>query len=693
MPSVTPIRDQIVLVTRRVIPFVCSNALRLEIGPGPDAAGQVWLRSVWCFVFSWSQGPAWLQRAALVFWLVALLGPLSQSLHWTRPATGGPRGIVGSLPTLAISDKQALAYFPVGRSNRLRLTFANRTDAPFLVELRTAAQHLSFEVPPGLISQDLRSQGGPLAVEFRVVPAPVVDHRAGRLDLLVGARATAELVWFLRLTAIACVAAFLALLGSAIQGREFRTYRLSFFLLVFGIGVWVWSRSKGIIVGDELEYLLVAESLTRDLDLDLANQWLPEYASLLPRFMPENYTSVASLSGMGPIHSPLLGFLLTPAQLGSLLPLQSNPVVLAKMGLLLLSAGNLTLMMSIALHRIGRSPEALLLVPLAFGLPMLAYADQIYPEPVVALLLLVAYWCFANARAHWFMLAAAVVVALLHPKFVGCALVLVIARGFAGKEQPGTRISGKWRLIAVIAMVLLVVGLPLLVSRILFGSLTGPYTGADLQLASLPLKYLGYIFDADRGLLGPNPLMLLAIVGVVATLVSRGRGALLLAALILAAHLPNLLHPGWLGTCPHGRQWVAAYPLLFVAGGETLRRFVQARQGGRIPRMELALLGGLLFVFSLLTLAQAWFYALEPGNYYSHLARPYVFLQALGGRVAFLKGSLFLRHPFDGQGTALMVWFGILVAALLYGIRLGRLLRTQCSSAPARGKSITATRS
>ena len=101
-----------------------------------------------------------------------------------------------------------------------------------------------------------------------------------------------------------------------------------------------------------------------------------------------------------------------------------------------------------------------------------------------------------------------------------------------------------------------------------YGAIMGPSGhNAGWYLQELLPRYLRYWWDDQLGILAQNALILWALPGCFVLYRRAGWRAWILLLVILSAHAPNILHDvWWLGSCPAGRYWVAAYPLLaFVA--------------------------------------------------------------------------------------------------------------------------------
>ena len=323
--------------------------------------------------------------------------------------------------------------------------------------------------------------------------------------------------------------------------------------------------------GDEPHYLVMTQSLLRDADLDLQNQFRErQYAAFFAGTL-EPHTSPAGPPGrIYSIHTPGLSALLLPAFAAF-----GYPGARAFMSVLAALTGVLTYRL---LRESLGSPGLALFAwaALTFTPPLPFYALAIYPE--VAAALATALFLLASRRAPaapWIIgvSASAAVLPWLHPKFLPLAalgLLLTLLRPCSWSARA-----------AAIAALLVSLGLLLFYFQRLYGAPSlsaayGPGFAGDVTLAHVPHGVLGILLDRQFGLLAVQPLWAIALPGAVA-LVSRRTGDALRALLLSVASLGvgASFSMWWGGSCPPARFIVPALPPLALC----LALAVQRRRG------------------------------------------------------------------------------------------------------------------
>lgn len=354
-------------------------------------------------------------------------------------------------------------------------------------------------------------------------------------------------------------------------------------LVTFGVGMVILSTADPNPTGDEPHYLLVAQSIAEDGDIDLAN----DYSS--PERVGEAYpgfTELDPLTHAGqyeeggpvvPIHSVGLPLLLVPAfELG-----QGWFVARATMVLLTaLTAGLIFLVADRLLprHRVATVTGVLAVM---LTVPVVAFSNQIYPEVPGAFFLAASTACLVLGGRRWPTLAASALLAAyvpwIHVRFsillvplaaaiVLTALGLPVAGGWRGVPA---QVRRSWRELAAAVAPFVVSAVALLATFwVLYGS---PSPNAayrpDVFPAELPFQPpfvwmfgLGNLIDVQRGIAPYAPVVLVCIAASVAA-VLRWRwwaaGSLLAVAFFYV--LTSGVAQGG-GFCPPGRWFVVFMP-------------------------------------------------------------------------------------------------------------------------------------
>lgn len=331
---------------------------------------------------------------------------------------------------------------------------------------------------------------------------------------------------------------------------------------VFGLAAAVfvpaalWQAAGARVSGDEPHYLLMAQSLAREGDLDLRDNFARrDWAEYLPELAGPHYGAPRRDGRPFPAHSPGLPLLLAlPYAAGG------RPACVALMALL--AAG--VVAQSWRLARSGGAGEgpALAAGALLAGPPLLFYACHLYTEVPSALALVSALVLLLGAPgAGGAALAALLASALpwLHlkmaPAAAGLALVAL------------TRLRGRprWAFLAVAGAM----GLGFLAyHELVFGRPTplGAYGGflPPGDVVPQPFRALaGLLLDRSFGLLPVAPGYVLAAAGVGLAWRRRRSETLGLLGLSAAVLAPVLAwRMWWGGQCPPARFLVPSLPLL-----------------------------------------------------------------------------------------------------------------------------------
>ncbi len=417
------------------------------------------------------------------------------------------------------------------------------------------------------------------------------------------------------------------------------------------IGVHYASRMQA--TGDEPHYLVMAQSLWREGDLDLRDNYArQDYHEFTPGSLTPHYGEPRADGRPFPAHSPGLPLLLAPVY--ALGGRAACAVLLA-----LLAAALAGEARRLALLATGDEAAALTAWAVAIGPPVALYSFHTYTEVPSALAVALALrLLLGGAGVGAAVLAGALAGALpwLHPKMIPAAAVL----GALGL----VRLRGRPRLVLLAVTAGEVAALCVFYWRI-FGRPTplAVYGGMPQDASGQPVRALvGLLLDRSFGLLPHAPLFLLALAGL---LCLRGHlratwPQLLVGAAVLAPVLPWRMW--WGGQCPPGRFLVPLVPLLGVLAA---LRVAAGVTGLARWRSVLAALG----------VAYVLFVSFEPGrlllvNRGSRPTRLWEALSPSPGQVAHYLPSLVAAQPDDWR-TA-VVWLAALAVLLALDLLAAR---------------------
>jgi hypothetical protein len=320
--------------------------------------------------------------------------------------------------------------------------------------------------------------------------------------------------------------------------------------------------------GDEPHYLVMAESLRSDRDLDLRDEHEGRayrafyHGKLVPHRSP------ASPPGrIYSIHAPGLPLIVLPGY--ALLGFFGAQLTIA-----LLAALAVSLVFVVVRDATGDAGMALAAAA-ALGLapPFPFYAVSLYPEAGGALAVAFFLWAARSDPGPARLMAAGVVAAALpwlHPKFLPLAalgLALVVVRR-------GSRPARAGAVALFAAGVCALLGLfHALYGRASLSAAYGSGFASDVALGHIPTGLGGLLLDRQFGLLPLAPFWLLALPG--AVWLFRWRPGDAMRAILLAA-VPFAVGASfsmwWGGSCPPARFAVPALPALAVLAALALRR-------------------------------------------------------------------------------------------------------------------------
>jgi hypothetical protein len=394
--------------------------------------------------------------------------------------------------------------------------------------------------------------------------APLVPLFTGRGLALLAFQGAA-----LALVAAAALAVALARQAAAAPERPLRVHAGVLFTAALVFYAVLGTRVPGPAgpQGDEPHYLVMAQSLLSDGDLDLRDEFAGrEYAGFFAGTL-RPHTSPRSPAGrIYAVHTPGLAALLLPAY-----ALGGYPA--ARLWMSALAA-----LTAVLVHRLVRDASihpaaaAAAWAVFAFTPPLAFYAVALYPE-VPAALATAAFLLLARRDPGWrgAILAGAIAAGLpwLHPRLLplaalGLALTLARRCPWPARACAAAVFAG--------SVSLLLFFFHSLYGRASIAAAYGPGFSADVSPARLPWGAAGLVFDRQFGLLSVAPVFVLALAGGAALARWRPgdamRAALLGGATILAGASFSMW---WGGACPPARFVVPALPAIAVALAPALR--------------------------------------------------------------------------------------------------------------------------
>ena len=293
--------------------------------------------------------------------------------------------------------------------------------------------------------------------------------------------------------------------------------------------------------GDEPHYLLIGESVWRDGDLDLANNYDGRhYAAFFPGELADRHTVTGYHGQAYPFHGPGAGLLTLPAS-------QIGGVMAVRAWFILLAATAVGLLWSAAFRVTGSSAAAWFgCACIALPVPLAVHGSRIYPDGPAALVVSAALWLLirlgeaSTVSSATLVLIGTALTTLpwLHLRLGFVAAVFGLAVLVALRHQPD-RLSAR-----VVFLAAPVIGAVLLfaAAAVMFGTLdpTAPFRQRDAGFgpSALPAGLLGMLVDQEFGLLPYAPALALGATGLAGLwrrtpLVAAAGGAALGGTLVL----------------------------------------------------------------------------------------------------------------------------------------------------------------
>lgn len=356
--------------------------------------------------------------------------------------------------------------------------------------------------------------------------------------------------------------------------------------------------------GDEPYYLLLTDSIVRDFDLDLSNQ----YASPSRPFAnapeaPQDGDPTGPAGEVFSRHEPFLSVLLSP---GYLVGGRAGATIILAIFGALLARSTLRMMEE---EGISHQTRMILLPFFALGPPVLFYSTRIWTE-VPAAFFFVESVRAVRHRRHGRLLIALLALCLLQVRFVLVAALLIVRIVFRKTIPPWIR---------VIALAAPAVALAVLWS--ISGSPLQTHQTWELMPRN-PERYmrgfLGLIFDGAAGFAFQAPIYVLGILGIARwrRLPESARLALFSSvAYLLLLVIRDEWHGGW---SPPLRYVVFLTPFLLLSAASVVDR--------RKNSLILVLAGAWTLLLSIRGIGMPWtLFRIADGENFAgvHLSRLY----------------------------------------------------------------------
>lgn len=324
--------------------------------------------------------------------------------------------------------------------------------------------------------------------------------------------------------------------------------------------------------GDEPHYLLIAESLIRDGDVDLKNQFDERAFSKFTSADLDPHTAPRSPKDrLYAIHTPGLAALIAPGYAAS-------GFAGARATVSLVMAGVIALLFFASRTRFGDTAAGFVFLLSTFASPLPIYANSLFPDSVATLPVAAALGCMVSARPALLAFASFTIAALpwMHPRFLPLAVVLALAISVRGGFSTG-------RAAALFAPLLTSLGLLLAHFHSLFGRASlsaayGPGFSSDVSLARIPWGASALILDRQFGLLLFGPVLLLGLAGAV-FLWRRDRtmGMLAIAVAGVSLGVGGSFSMWWGGASAPARFLIASVPVLVLWCGASFQQSEEGR--------------------------------------------------------------------------------------------------------------------
>jgi len=378
------------------------------------------------------------------------------------------------------------------------------------------------------------------------------------------------------------------------------------FLVIWGLT----THGKFSNTGDEPHYLVMAESLRADGDLDLANNYAPPSAPSVGDAPANDGHARPDRSGaLRSVHEPGLAVLVLPIYAVAVRVAEAIPparlaswrmgpglltYAITSLFMLALSCAALALLTATLARELPIAHARVAVWLAAFSPPLLANTFLIFPEVPALLVTCLTLWAARGpGRSRgWSLAVASAALGLLpwlHRKFILFAVGLLFVLYWERRREPGD--SRVRRVEAMVAFTVPVVAF-LAWSWLRWGSPLGPLAmdGAPFTLRTFLSGAPGLLIDRENGLLIWAPIYLAALVAWWHT-GARNWTLAIPAALLF---VPSAAHDLWWGGfAPAARFLVPLVPFLVVALASQLARPLYARAVALlcVPQLVISAIG------------------------------------------------------------------------------------------------------
>ncbi|EQA37923.1 putative membrane protein [Leptospira inadai serovar Lyme str. 10] len=584
-------------------------------------------------------------------------------MHGNSVCSISPTGLHQSGDSYFILEQNFAGCFSKGVEKKFHFTIANATEQENHLEIYENLKKLGdWPIKKGISNIDLISDRSTINLSFKLkIPPQAQNH------LFLFQKKTIEFKTFYRLTIVLLVISLLILiLKFPLLIKSKLKYYTLMWILSFSIYFMLFSHSPISLIGDEPHYLIVAESIIENHDLSMKNQYDTTKPSLLFRDFDHHTLSINGVER--PAHYPFLALYLAPAFLNQNGRIHADPVLAGKCLMILIST---TLSAFLLFTFINRpiTPIKYLFTPLiVFGMPILAYSNQIYPEVMISFFLYISYFLLTKSRYSklWnYLPIIFIIFPFIHIKFLAISCILVVYWAWKLRKKGKLIYSG----LAIYSLGIL---LFFYYNYFIYGKIS-PYTERDIFLENIIKRYLGYLFDVDRGLFALNPLLFFAFIQLTILFRRNKIEFLLTLSLIVFGHIPNLLHSiFWLGSCPFGRYWIAIYPLmsfLSLLGIRDTIRFFQNSPDVLVKYLKISVFA-ISSMLLLITTLQIIGYISSPENYYTHFEKNMVMPTFIEKYTPLNIRFLFYSYFIESTLFHVIFWFVILIFFIFLGIRI-----------------------